>query len=139
MTRAGASSELGKKGVISQLVALFWRFNGDDKKQPREITLQQQVLWALGALAAEEVNVERMKNAELFRVLWLILGPQEGPSKKELEQLQHAYDEHGRHTQLLIDEEKAASAAECLRMQRELDALNGLHAKALEAGTLGEG
>ena len=83
---AGASSELGKKGVISQLVALFWRFNGDDKKQPREITLQQQVLWALGALAAEEVNVERMKNAELFRVLWLILGPQEGPSKKELEQ-----------------------------------------------------
>ena len=33
----------GKKGVISQLVALFWRFNGDDKKQPREITLQQQV------------------------------------------------------------------------------------------------
>ena len=83
---AGASSELGKKGVISQLVALFWRFNGDDKKQPRELTLQQQVLWALGALAAEEVNVERMKNAELFRVLWLILGPKEGPSKKELEQ-----------------------------------------------------
>ena len=42
--------------------------------------------FTLGALAGEEVNVERMKNAELFRVLWLILGPQEGPSKKELEQ-----------------------------------------------------
>ena len=61
--RAGASSELGKKGVISQLVALFWRFNGDDKKQPREITLQQQVLWRSARVAERERRAHEERGA----------------------------------------------------------------------------
>lgn len=83
----GLASELGKKAAISALVATFWQF-------PDEVPLQQQVLWALGAMMIHDVNIERMKNAEVFRIVWHIFSqPQPSPRERGAAPLRGRDDE----------------------------------------------
>jgi len=56
------ASELGKRGVVPLLLAAFTSFQ--DRRE-----IQQQVLWALESLARVWVNIERMKQGDLQKIL----------------------------------------------------------------------
>ena len=57
-------------------------------------------------------------------------------TKKELEELQHAYSMQESRTQLLLEEERAAKAAESARLQRELAVAQTLNSKLVERENL---